>query len=71
MLTGIPPRRLRERAHRIAARLRDGDLDDLPSGIAILAMLDGGCWFDGVHYHAMCPRDGMKGGKFCRRRGLV
>lgn len=71
MLAGCPPRRLREQAHAISARLLDGDLDILPSGIAILAMLDGGCWFDGVHYHARCPRHGMKGGKFCRRGGLV
>ena len=58
-------------AHETAGTLLTGDLEYLPLGIAILAMLDGGWWFYGCHYHAGCPRHGDKTVRACRRPGYL
>lgn len=71
LLADTPPRELRELAHQISAQLIEGDLAVLPDGIAILAMLDGGWWFNGLHYHAGCPRHGTTKGKTCHRAGVL
>lgn len=67
-MAGVPPHELREHAHAVSARLLDGDLEVLPSGIAILAMTDGGAWFMGRHYHVNCRHDGSTGRVPCRNR---
>lgn len=58
-------------AHETAGTLLSGDMEHLPRGIAILALLDGGWWFMGRHYHAGCPLHGSRGAGRCRREGIL
>lgn len=70
-LADRPLPELRLVAHDTARRLLKSDLEPLPAGIAILALLDRGWWFGGRHYHAGCPHHGTPTGKACRRRGIL